>query len=120
EAFAFSAADSDLAGGVLVFTNSTAIQLDDGTTPALSGRLTVTITSGGPVPFADLGTLGVMGRDGQYGAEITGTDFTVTALIEVEDTAAVWTPYLDYFDAAMTPDPGPGSAVSFGGSFYDE
>jgi hypothetical protein len=86
----------------------------------LSGRLTVTITSGGPVPFADLGTLGVMGRDGQYGAEITGTDFTVTALIEVEDTAAVWTPYLDYFDAAMTPDPGPGSAVSFGGSFYDE
>ena len=38
----------------------------------------------------------------------------------VRSVTATWTPYLDYYDAAATPDPGAGTSVSFGGSFYDE
>ena len=114
EKWQFSAADSNLAGGKLVFLNATHIVLADMTTPALTGRLTLTIVDANqaPLPFATLATLGVTGQDGQYGAEIPGTGFTVNALIEVEDATAIWTPYLDYFDAASTPDPGPGTAVS--------
>jgi hypothetical protein len=73
-----------------------------------------------PLPFADLATLGVTGRDGQYGVEIPATAFTLVMSIEVQDSTAAWVPYLDYFDAAPTPDPGPGTAMSIGGSFYDE
>jgi hypothetical protein len=122
EKWQFSAASSSLPGGKLVFTNATHITLADGTSPAMTGRLTVTIVgdNGAPLPFGDMATIGVMGRDGQFGAEITGTGFTVVALVEVQDSMGVWTPYLDYYDAAPTPDPGPGSAVSFGGSFYDD
>jgi hypothetical protein len=121
EEWLFSAANSDPAGGRLVFNNTTNIDLDDGSSPSVNGRLTVTIVNenDAPLPFADLATLGVAGRDGEYGAEIPGTGYTITAIIEIEDDAA-WTPYLDYFDAQPTPDPGPGNAVSFGGSFYDE
>ncbi|NUP07461.1 MAG: hypothetical protein HOW73_15535 [Polyangiaceae bacterium] len=122
EAWQLSAAESNLAGGIVVFTNATHIALADSTNPALTGRLTLTIVgeTGEPLPFADVSSLGVTARDGQYGAEIPGASFTVVALIEVQDSTLAWTPYLDYFDAAPTPDPGPGSAVSFGGSFYDE
>lgn len=121
EEWQFSAADSNLPGGTAVFLNATNIALADGTSPAVTGRLTVTIVdeNDAPIPFADLATLGVAGADGEYGAEIPGAGYTVVAIIEVQN-AATWTPYLDYFDAAPTPNPGPGTAVSFGGSFYDE
>jgi len=121
----FSATDSDLPSGKLVFTNSTTIVTADAGAVPLSGRLTVTIVDAGnaAIPFADVATLGVTARDGQYGAEIKGTGFTVAALGEVEDTVtSTWTPYLDYYDAAHTLDVGDaGDAyTSFGGSFYDE
>ncbi len=122
EQWAFSAAGSNLPGGVMVFTNTTQIPLADGTSPTLTGRLTLSIVgeSGEPLPFEGVGALGVTARDGDYGTEIPGSGFAVAVLIEVQDASLVWTPYLDYFDAAPTPDPGPGTAVSFGGSFYDE
>ena len=43
----------------------------------------------------------------------------MTAIIEVQDSSTVWVPYLDYYDAAPTPDPGT-TSVSFAGSFYSE
>jgi len=122
----FDATDSDLPSGKLIFTNSTAIMKADAGTVPLSGRLTLTIVdagdAGAAIPFADVATLGVTARDGKYGAEITGTGFTVTALAEVEDTTtSIWTPYLDYYDAAHTVPPDAGNAyASFGGSFYDD
>jgi hypothetical protein len=123
ENWQFSAAESNLPGGKLVFTNATHIALADATSPALTGRLTITMVDGSsvPVPFATMAALGVTARTATYGAEIMGTAFTVVALIEVEDNAAgPWTPYLDYYDAAPTPETGGISAVSFGGSFYDK
>lgn len=118
-----SAADSDFPAGRLVFTNATNILLADTTTVPLSGRLTITIIeeeSGAPLPFDTVANLGVTARSGTHGAVIPRTTFTVTALAEVEDTAtAIWTPYLDYYDAAPTGDPG-GTSVSFGASFYSE
>ncbi len=125
----FSATDSNLLSGKLVFTNTTQVVslLDGGATIPLSGRLTVTIVDSGnaPIPFADVATLGVTtARLGKYGAEIKGTGFKVVALAEVEDTVtSTWTPYMDYYDAAHTADTGDagGNAyVSFGGSFYDK
>lgn len=126
EHWTYSATDSNLTGGVLVFTNTTGILLADASTTPLSGRLTVTIVdaSNAPIPFADVGTLGVTARDAKYGAEIKGTGFKVTVLGEVEDTAtSTWTPYLDYYDAASTADTGDAGGnvyTSFGGSFYDK
>ena len=125
EGWQFSATDSDLPNGKLVFTNATQIVLADSSTVPLTGRLTVTIVAAGnPVAFADVATLGVPARSGEYGAEIKGTGFTVTALGEVEDaTNQVWTPYLDYYDAAPTPDTGDAGLnvyTSFGASFYDK
>jgi hypothetical protein len=123
EGWQVDATDSDLANGKLVETNATQILLADGTMPALTGRLTLTIVDGNsaPVPVATVGTLGVPARLGQYGAEITGTSFTAVALIEVQAAGTTtWTPYLDYYDAAATPMTGGGTAVSFGGSFYDK
>ena len=123
ESLQFSALDSDLPAGRLVLTNAPQIVLSDATSRPLIGRLTVTIVdgAGAPIPFATVATLGVPARDGDHGAEIPATDFTVTALAEVQDTiTSTWTPYQDYYDTAPTPDPGPGTAVSFGGWFYDE
>jgi hypothetical protein len=123
ESWQFSAIDSDLAHGKLVFTNATHILLADSTTPALSGRLTLTIVdaSQAPFPFATVAMLGVPPRIGAYGAEITGTGFKVAALAEVKDTTtSTWTPYVDYYNAAPTPVGGGGAHVSFGGSFYDK
>jgi len=119
EHWQFSATDSALPMGKLVFTNTTGILLADTSTLPLIGRLTVTIADGAtPIPFAALATLDVTGRDGQYGAEIPGTGFVVVVLAEVQDTlTATWTPYLDYYDAASTADPG-SVVTSFGGSFY--
>jgi hypothetical protein len=121
ESWQLSAALSNPTGGQLVFTNATNIVLADTTTVPLSGRLTVTIVDGAAaaLPFHPVGILGVPARSATHGAEIPGTAFTVTALVEVQDQTAVWTPYLDYYDAAPTADPG-GTAVSFGGSFYSE
>lgn len=121
ESWSFSAADSDLAGGKLVFTNSTHIALDDGSAPARAGRLTVTIVDAAdaPLPFASLATLGVTARTATHGAEIPGTGFEVTALAEIQDPdTLVWTPFLDYYDAAPTPQAGGGVSSSFGGYFY--
>lgn len=115
------AANSNLAGGKLVETNATHIALADGSMPALTGRLTVTVTDGAsaPVPIAAVAALHVPARLGGYGVEITGTAFNVVTLIEVQDgSSATWTPYLDYYDAAPTPTTGGSTAVSFGGSFY--
>jgi hypothetical protein len=113
---------SNLAGGVLVFTNTTQVVLADSSTVALNGRLTVTIVDAAdtPIPFVPVATLNVPARDGEYGAEIAGTGFRVVALAEVQDSTAVWTPYLDYYDAAPTPDPAGGVYTSIAGSFYDE
>lgn len=124
ESWQLSAPASDLPAGRLVYTATTSIVLADTSTRPLSARLTVTIvdSGGAAIPFAALATLGVTGRAGTHGAEITGTGFRVVALAEVQDTlTATWTPYLDYFDAAPTPETGgPGASTSFGGSFYDE
>jgi hypothetical protein len=123
ENWAFSGADSNLPAGKLVFTNTTHILLADSTTPTLTGRLTLTIvdSSDAPIHFADMATLGVTGRMGMYGAEITGTGFKVVALVEVQDAVtSPFTPYLDYYDAAPTPTAGGGVSTSFGGSFYDK
>ena len=128
EKFAFSAADSDLTNGKLVFTNSVQVSLatDAGnTTTTLGGRLTVTITDPTDVaiPFATVATLGVTNaRLGQYGAEIKGTGYKVKALVEVMD-GTTWKPYADYYDAAATQntgDAGGNATISFGASFYDK
>jgi hypothetical protein len=126
EHWAYSASDSDLPNGKLVFTNTTGILLADSSTTPLSGRLTVTIVDGShtPIPVEPVATLGVTARDGQYGVEIKGTGFMVTAIAEVEDSqTSTWTPYLDYYDAATTADTGDAGGnvyVSYGGSFYDK
>jgi hypothetical protein len=121
EGWTFSAAASDLVNGKVVFTNTTHILLADTTTPMLNGRLTLTIVdqSNAKLRFADVATLGVPPRLGTYGAEITGTGFTVVALAEVQDpTTLTWTPYIDYYNAQPTPTAGGGAYTSFGGSFY--
>jgi hypothetical protein len=122
ENWVFDSIDSDPANGKLVFTNATHILLADTTTPALIGRLTITIVDGSdlPIHFADVATLGVTARTGTYGAEITGTSFKVIALAEVQDVMPTWTPYMDYYDAASTPVAGGGATTSFGGYFYDK
>jgi hypothetical protein len=122
ENWLFSSIDSDPANGKLVFSNATHILLADTTTPALIGRLTITIVDASDVPihFADVTALGVTARMGTYGAEIKGTGFKVVALAEVQDVMPTWTPYMDYYDAAATPIAGGGATTSFGGSFYDK
>jgi hypothetical protein len=121
-----STTDSNLLSGKLVFLAATTLMnAEDGGTTALSTRLTMTIvdSANSPIPFTTVGALGVTARLGQYGAEIKGTGFTVSAIAEVKDTTGAWTPYLDYYDAAHTMDTGDagGNAyVSYGGSFYDD
>jgi len=122
ESWTLDATNSSLATGKLVFTNSTGILLASGMTTPLTGQLTVTITDGNsmPIPFATVSTLGIPARQAMYGAEITGTEFKISALIEVKDATSAFMPYLDYYDAASTPTTGGGATVSFGGSFYDK
>ncbi len=126
EKWQMASSDSDLPNGKLVFINTTHILLADGTTPALSGRLTVTITDATDVaiPFATAAALEVTPRNALYGAEIKGTGFKVVALAEVQDpTTLAYTPCTDYYDAAATPDTGDagGNAyLSFDGAFYDK
>lgn len=112
---------SALGAGRLIFNNAPTIRLADNTTTSLQGRLVITIVDGfnNPLPFATVSSLSIPARTGAYGAPIPGVAFTVTAIIEVQDQSAVWTPYLDYYDAAPTPDPG-STSVSFAGSFYSE
>jgi hypothetical protein len=114
---------SALGAGRLVFDGAPRILLADTTTVQLTGRLVMTITDGNdmPMPFATVASLGITSpRIGGYGAQISGTGFSVSAIIEVQDSGAVWVPYLDYYDAASTPKTGATTAVSFGGSFYSE
>lgn len=122
ENWAFSAAASDLVNGKLVFTNTTRILLADTTTPSLNGRLTLTIVdmSDTALRFADVPTMGMTARLSTHGAEITGTAFKVVALAEVQDSTLVWTPYIDYYNAAPTPMAGGDTRTSFGGSFYSK
>ena len=122
ENWTFDSIDSDPTNGKLIFTNATHILLADMTSPALIGRLTITIVDGSDVPihFADVATLGVTARMGTYGAEIMGTSFKVVALEEVQDMMPTWTPYMDYYDAASTPVAGGSATTSFGGYFYDK
>lgn len=122
EEWVFDAANSNLPGGVLVFTNTTNIVLFDNSTPALTGRLTLTITGAGqPLPFLDVASIGLVPREGSFAAEIPGAAYLVNMIIDVQDTpGGAWTPYLDYFDAAQTMDGGPQANVSFGGTFYEE
>ncbi len=118
-----SPTESDLPNGKLVFTNATHILLADATTPALTGRLTVTIVDPNSVaiPFADVAALHVTARAATYGAEIKSSGYTVTALAEVQDTTSgTWTPATDYYDAAQTPTAGGGESESFDGAFYDK
>jgi hypothetical protein len=117
ESWVYSAADSDLLNGLLVFTNTTHILLADTSTPTLNGRLTMTIQT---TSFESVADLGVPARDGDYGAEIPGTTFQVGAIAEVQQVGtSSWTPYLDYYDAQQTAQGG-SAATSFGGSFYSE
>jgi hypothetical protein len=97
------------------------IRLHDNTLVPLTGRLVMTIVNGAgaPIPFGTVSSLGVPARSGTHGAQIPADAFTVTAIIEVQDSNAVWTPYLDYYDAAPT-GMGGTTSVSFGGSFYSE
>jgi hypothetical protein len=122
--WAFSASESNLANGTLVYINSTHITHDDGSTTMLAGRLTLTLTDGNnaALPFASVGTLGVHARSGTYGAEIPGTMYSVHALAEVQEVnSTTWTPYLDYYDAAPTGSgAGSGTTISYGASFYDK
>jgi hypothetical protein len=122
EYWTFSAVDSDLPNGKLVYTNTTHILLADTSTPQLSGRLTLTIVDASDVAihFADTATLNVIARNGNHGAEITGPYFKVVALAEVKDATSAWTPFQDYYDAAPTPPAGGGSTVSLDGAFYDK
>jgi hypothetical protein len=112
---------SALGAGRLIFDNAPVIHLADGSDVTLTGRLSMTIVNGlgNTIPFATVSMLGVPPRTGMYGAQIPGTGFTITAIIEVHDQSGTWVPYLDYYDAAATPDPGTAS-VSFAGSFYSE
>jgi hypothetical protein len=122
EHWMFSAADSDLVNGRLVYTNTTRILLHDTTTPTLTGRLTLTITSQSDAPMSwyAANTMNVTPRTGTHGAEITGTGYKVVALAEVRDATGPWTPYMTYYDAAPTPTAGGAVFTSFGGSFYSE
>jgi hypothetical protein len=126
ERWAFSAADSDLTNGKLVLVETTGIKLANATTTALTGRLTITIVdeSNAPIPFVDVTSPGIPARDGKHAAEIKGTGYKVVALAEVKDGSTnVWTPYLDYYDAAPTPDTGDAGGnvyTSFGASFYSK
>ncbi len=122
EQWQFSATDSDLVNGRLVYTNTTRIVLHDNSTPQLSGRLTLTIVnqSDAPMSWYAANSMNVTSRMGTHGAEITGTGYTVTALAEVKDATGPWTPYMTYYDAAPTPTAGGGVYTSFGGSFYSE
>ena len=127
ENWTFSSTDSDLPNGKVVFTNTTNILLADLTKPQLTGRLTVTIVdeSNVAIPFLDVATLGITTpRLGKYGADIKGTGYKVVALVEVEDSVtSTFKPFLDYYDAASTPDTGDAGGnvySSFGGSFYDK
>lgn len=122
EQWQFSATDSDLINGKLVFTNTTHILLADTSTPQLTGRLTLTITNQNNAAMSWYATssMGVTARMGTHGAEITGTGFKVVALAEVKDATGPYTPYLTYYDTAPTPTAGGGVYTSFGGSFYSE
>ncbi len=126
EKWTFSAPDSDLPKGKLGFVNTTGIKLANSTTTPLDGRLTITIVdeSNAPIPFVDVTTPGIPARDGKFAAEIPGTGYKVVALAEVKDsTNNTWTPYLDYYDAAPTPDTGDAGGnvtTSFGASFYSK
>jgi hypothetical protein len=123
EQWTFSAADSNLAAGTLVFTNATHILLADATTPALDGRLTVRITDATdmPISFLPVTSFNLPARAGKYAAEIKGTAFKVTAIAEVSPMgAATWTPYIDYYEAAPTPMTGGNTAVSLRGDFYSK
>jgi hypothetical protein len=123
EQWTFSAADSSLGGGTLVFTNTTHILLDDMTTPALDGRLTVKITDASdmPIAFLPVTSFNLPARAGKYAAEIKGVAFKVTALAEVAPAGTTtWTPYIDYYDAAPTPMTGGSTAVSLRGDFYSK
>lgn len=122
ESWQYSAADSDLPNGVLVFTSAPDILLAGPTLLPLSGRLTLTVTdlADVPMPVADVTALGVPPRLGQAGVEITGTNFKVNMLAEVQDGTTGWMPYLDYYDAAPTPDTGDTVYMSISGSFYSE
>jgi len=126
EKWQIALSQSDLPNGKLVFINSTHITLADGTSPALSGRLTVTIAdaAAAAIPFATAVTLGVTARNAGFGAEIKGTGFQVTAITEVQDPMTLaYTPTTDYYDTAATPDTGDAggnSYLSFDGAFYDK
>ena len=122
ERWVFSPTDSDLVNGTLVYTNTTHVLLHDNTTPALTGRLTLTIVNQNDAPMSwyAANTMNVTPRTATHGAEITGTGYKVVALAEVKDATGPWTPYMTYYDSAPTPTAGGGVFTSFGGSFYSE
>ncbi|HUQ03761.1 MAG TPA: thrombospondin type 3 repeat-containing protein [Kofleriaceae bacterium] len=112
---------SALGAGRIIFDGAPTILLHDNSTVSLTSRLVMTIVDGNntPIPFATMSGLGITARTGSYGAQIPATAFTVTAIIEVQESGGSFMPYLDYYDAAQT-GMGAMSSVSFGGSFYSE
>ena len=111
EGWTMSVADSDMPSGKVVFTNTTNILLADTTSPQVTGRLSLTMVDGQSVaiPWNDMASLHVTGLAGQYAAEIPGIAYTISAIAEVQDATGAWVPYLDYYDAQSTPDPGTGN-----------
>ena len=121
ESWKFSATDSDLPAGKVVFTNITAIALDGGSSQALDGRLTIRSCPRRTSRFRSDRQRARRARAcGCLWRRDSGTGYKVAALIEVRDTSGTWTPYLDYYDAAPTPMMGGSTSVSFGASFYSK
>lgn len=113
ETLTFSPGDSNLAGGVLVWTGSAKINVL-GSDTTLPTRLTMTVTDGnGAVSLFDPGLNPQMG-----GAVLVNShpSYSVNLVFEAE-YAAVWTPAKDLFDS-LSSDPGAMVQADFQGGFW--
>ena len=118
EVMSFDESESDLAGGIAVWTGSAQIFLSVGGSPFLPTRFTLAVSNEfGPVPLVFVSG-GV-----SPGIEVLGAGvFTANLLFEAQHNGP-WTPLLDLFDALPTvPGPLPGlggpAVTSFTQGFY--
>ena len=104
ETLSFSAGDSNLAGGVLVWTGSAKINVL-GSNTTLPTRLTMTVTDGnGAVSLMDPSSVGLDPEIGGLVLVDTHPSYSVNLVFEAQ-YAATWTPVKDLFDSLST-DPG--------------